>query len=111
MLDSTLLQDSKAFFSSLIRSLEMKKAGGDADRLKEIGDLSDDETLRKWLWAATIVGAPACFIGLPILMLLLGIIFSPLVMKVFWFFTKVAMACVLAIFASAAYLTWRKDSK
>lgn len=89
----------------------MRNAGGDADKLREIGELSDDETLRKWLWSATIIGAPACFIGLPLVLGLLGLIFSSLVMQVLWFMAKASMAVVLILFGLAVYLTWRNQSK
>ena len=111
MPENNLFQDSKAFVSSMLRSLEMKRAGGDADKLKEIGELSDDETLRKWLWTVAVLGAPTCFIAVPVLLCLLGIVFTSLVMNALWFFAKVAMGLEILVFACAAYLTWRKDSK
>jgi len=111
MPDNNLFQDSKAFLSSVLRSLEIKRAGDDAEKLREIGELSDDETLRKWLWTIAVIGAPACFIALPLLLCVLNIIFSALVMNVLWFFAKIAMGTVIVIFALAAYLTWRKAGK
>jgi hypothetical protein len=111
MPDNNLFQDSKALVTSMLRSLEMKRAGSDTQKIKELSELSDDETLRKWLWTASVIGAPVCFIALPILMLLLGVIFSSLVMNVLWFVTKLAMGFVLLLFAGAAYLTWRKEVK
>jgi hypothetical protein len=110
MPENNLFQDSKAFVSSMLRALEIKRAGGDADKLREIGELSDDETLRKWLWTVAVIGAPTCFLGVPVLLCLLGIVI-PNLMTVLWFVAKVLMGLVLVVFAIAAYLTWRKDSK
>lgn len=111
MPDNNLFQDSKAFLSSMLRSLEIRRAGDDAEKLREIGELSDDETLRKWLWTIAVIGAPVCFIGLPILLSILPIIFSSLIMNVLWFIAKIAMGSVIVVFALAAYLTWRKSGK
>jgi hypothetical protein len=107
---SNLFKDSKAFLSSRIRALEINNAGSNEDRLKEIGQQSDEATLRKWFWKATIVGAPVCFIGVPLLLSMLGLLLSGFVMQFLWFVTKLAMAVVIALYALAAYLTFRSDA-
>jgi hypothetical protein len=107
---SNLLQDLKAFLSSRLRSWEINNAGADEAKLREIGELSDEETLRKWFWTATIVGAPICFLGLPLLLMVLGFIFSGLIMQFLWTVTKLLMAIVIGLYALAAYLTFRKNA-
>jgi uncharacterized membrane protein len=109
MSNTNLGHDSKALVSSWLRSLEVRTAGGDENKLQEIAVMSDDETIRKWLWTATIYGAPATFIALPIFLGLLQIVFSGFIMGILWFFAKLAMAIVLLIFGAAIYFTFRKD--
>ncbi len=106
MIDADFVKESKTFLCTWLRSWEAQNAGSDAEKLKEIGELSDDEILRKWLWTATIASAPVCFIGLPILLSLLAIVFSGLIMQVLWFLTKLSMAIVLILLSLAAYITW-----
>lgn len=111
MPDGNLGKDTKALICAWLRALELRNAGGDEQKLKEIGDLTVDETLRKWLWVVTIIGAPVSFIGLPIGLSFLGFIFAGWLVQVFWLFVKLSMCLVLVIFAMAVYFTWRAEGK
>jgi len=111
MSKSNFLNDSKAFVSSWLRSIDITRAGGDVEKLKEIGERSDDETLRKWLWTVVVIGAPACFIAVPLFLSVLALLFSTFIMQALWFIAKLAMSCVMLIFAIAVYLTWRKNAE
>jgi len=101
-----LIRESKALLSSLLKNLEVRKAGGDVQKLQLIAAASDDEMLKKWLWTATIYGVPLFYIGVPVALLLLGIVFTPFILEIFWFFAKIAMAIVLVIFALAMLVTF-----
>ena len=110
MPNTGLVHESKAFLSSWLRNMELKSAGGDEARLREIGVVSDEELLKKWLWRAVIVGAPACFIVIPIALFILGIVFTPFIMEIFWWFDQLGMFIVIVIFGLAMYLTMSKKN-
>jgi hypothetical protein len=105
MPNTGLVRESKAFLSAYLRNLELKGAGSDEERLREIGATSDEMLLKKWLWRATIVGAPAFFIAIPLFLWILSFIFTPFIMEIFWFFDQFGMFLVILIFGSAVYLT------
>jgi hypothetical protein len=85
--------------------MELKNAGGDEAMLREIATVSDEFILKKWLWRATIVGAPVFFIAIPIFLWVLGFIFTPFIMEIFWFFAQFGMFLVCIVFGCAMYLT------
>jgi len=106
MPNTSLIHESKAFLSSWLRSLEIRNAGGNAQQLQKIAETSDDDTLKKWLWTASVYGVPTIFIAAPILLLLMGVIFTPWIMEIFWLFEKLAMLAMLIIFGAAIFLTF-----
>ncbi len=109
MLNLSLLDESKTLFASWLKNLEVSNAGGDVEQLARIAATSDDEIVKRWLWTATIYGAPSCFIALPIALWLLSFIFMPLIMEILWFFAKLAMTAVFAAFGFAVLLTFRES--
>jgi len=106
MPNTSLIHESKAFLSSWLRSLEIKNAGGNAQQLQRIAETTDDETLKKWLWTASVYGVPAIFVAAPIGLFILGIVFTPWIMEIFWLFEKLAMLAMLLIFGAAIFITF-----
>jgi hypothetical protein len=106
MPNTGLIHESKAFLSSWLRSLEIKNAGGNAQELQKIAETSDDDTIRKWLWTATVYGVPTIFIAAPIALLVMSIVFTAWIMELFWLVEKIAMFAMLIIFGSAIFFTF-----
>jgi hypothetical protein len=106
MPNAGLIQESKALLSSWLKSLEVRRAGGDVQKLQLIAAATDDEIVKKWLWTATIYGVPLCYIAVPVTLLLLGIVFTPFILEILWFFAKIAMAIVFVIFGLAIFVTF-----
>jgi hypothetical protein len=104
--NTSLIHESKAFVSSWLRSLEIRNAGSNAQQLQKIAETSDDDTLKKWLWTASVYGVPTIFIAAPIVLVVMGIIFTPWIMEIFWLFEKLAMLAMLLIFGAAIFLTF-----
>ena len=106
MSNSGIGSDSKAFLSACLRQMELRQAGGDEATVRSIAEMSDSEILKKWLWQTTLYGAPLFFVIGPILLFLLGLIFTPFILEIFWFMDKLAMIGVLAVFGFAVYFTF-----
>jgi hypothetical protein len=108
---TTLWQDTKTFLSSWLRSQELRSIGDDEEKIRQITEASENETIRKWLWIVSIAGAPVCFIVIPIALSILTIIFSNFIIQILWFLAKLAMAVELALFGLAIYVTWYMNSR
>lgn len=91
----------------LIRQHEARKALGNVDRLEELAETSDDFLLKKYIWTICLLGGPAVFVAMPLLLCVLGIFTPAPIMEFFWFFTKVGMAIVLLVFCLAVFFTLR----
>jgi hypothetical protein len=91
----------------LIRQQEARKALGNVDRLEELAETSDDFLLKKYIWTICLLGGPAVFVAMPLLLCVLGIFTPAPIMEFFWFFTKVGMAIVLLVFCLAVFFTLR----
>ncbi len=111
MSKTTLWQDVKTSVSSWLRSQELHRIGYDEEKIRQITEATEDETLRKWLWIISIAGAPICFIAAPILLSILGIIFSSFIMELLWFLTKLAMLIEFGLFGLAIWFTWYLNRK
>jgi hypothetical protein len=103
---TTLKQDLKSFLASWLRGQELRRIGDDEEKIRQITEASEDETIRKWLWIVAIASAPVCFLAIPVVLSILSIIFSSLIMEILWFFAKLLMALELALFGLAMWFTW-----
>jgi hypothetical protein len=108
---TTLLQDIKTFLSSWLRAQELRRVGYDEEKIRQITEATEDETLRKWLWIISIAGAPICFLAVPIALAILSIIFSSFIMQLLWFLTKLAMLIEFGLFGTAIWFTWYLNRK
>jgi hypothetical protein len=90
-----------------LRSCENKRAHGDPQLLIEAKELSDGQLVRKWMWIASVVGGPLCFIVIPFTLCLLSGFMWPPLMQFLWNITRVAMGLVFMIFLLAMYFTTR----
>ncbi|HEY9715810.1 MAG TPA: hypothetical protein V6C72_20215 [Chroococcales cyanobacterium] len=108
---SPALGEYQAIITSWLRSLEHKLAKGDQAKLQNSAQLTDEELLRKWLWVVSIIGGPACFLGVPIILSLLGTFMPRIVMVVLWFLAKGAMGIVFILFILAIVITTRKGDQ
>ncbi|MFA6211987.1 MAG: hypothetical protein WCT03_24495 [Candidatus Obscuribacterales bacterium] len=101
------LSQYKSRLLVLIREQEARKALGDVEKLEELAETSDDFLLKKYIWTICLLGGPAAFVAMPLLLCVLGIFTPAPVMEFFWFFTKVGMAIVLLVFCLAVFFTLR----
>lgn len=101
------LSQYKSQLLVLIRQQEARKALGDVEKLEELAQTSDDFLLKKYIWTICLLGGPAVFVAMPLLLSVLGIFTPAPVMDFFWFFTKVVMAIVLVVFCLAVFFTLR----
>jgi hypothetical protein len=108
---TTLPQDIKTFLSSWLRSQELKRAGYDEEKIRQITETTEDETIRKWLWLVSIAGGPICFLAVPIVLAILSIIFSSFFMQLLWFLAKLAMFIEFVLFGLAIWFTWHLERK
>lgn len=101
------LSQYKSRLLVLIRQQEARKALGDTEKLEELAETSDDFLLKKYIWTICLLGGPAVFVAMPLLLCVLGIFTPAPIMEFFWFFTKVGMAIVLLVFCLAVFFTLR----
>ncbi|MFA7340652.1 MAG: hypothetical protein WC028_27960 [Candidatus Obscuribacterales bacterium] len=95
----------------LIRRQEALKLQGDVAKLSELAETPDDFLLKKWVWTVCLLGGPATFVVLPLLLCVLGIFTPAPIMDFFWFLTKLVMAAVLLVFSLAVYFTLRSTKE
>ncbi len=101
----------KHFAAEWIRAFEIKRAGGNIQRLDEIADFNDDEVLRRGLWMISIVGGPVVYLVCP---LILSIVQTFLWMQVtvfLWTLLKVSMGLIFVIFLLAIYFTFLHNDR
>ena len=79
------------------------------EKLAELAETPDDFLLKKWVWTVCLLGGPAIFVGVPLLLCVLGIFTPAPIMDFFWFFTKIGMALVLLLFCLAVFFTLRSS--
>jgi len=105
-LKGTSLLEYKHFAAEWLRAFEIKRAGGNIQRLDEIADFNDDEVLRRGLWMASIVGAPVVYLVLPFIMSFVQTFLPAVLTAVLWTLLKIAMGTVFVIFLLAVYFTF-----
>lgn len=104
------LGEYQAILTSWLRILETKLAKGDPVRLQASSAMSDRELIRRWLWLVSIAGGPACFLGLPIILSVLGTFTPAFIMGFLWILAKGAMGIVFITFVLAIIVTTRKSN-
>jgi hypothetical protein len=103
------LADFIKFLGKQLRTLEIHRAKGDAEKIQQINYSPDDELIRKWLWVLAIVGAPASFIVMPFAIAFLQPFCYPWLAAGLWIFAKTAMVLVFLIFVLAAVFTLKSS--
>ncbi len=103
---STSLLECKHFAAEWVRAFEIKRAGGNLQRLDEIADFNDDEVLRRALWMISIVGGPVVYLVCPFVLSILQTFIWAQLSGVLWTLLKVAMGLIFAIFLLAIYFTF-----
>ncbi len=101
------ISEYKLLLVKLVRDQETKKAQGDVQKLIELAECDDDFLLKKWSLLFFIIGGPAVFIGLPLILSLFGLFLPPFLMNVLWFITKGLMLVFLILFSATAFFTLR----
>ncbi len=105
MKTSSLLE-CKHFAAEWIRAFEIKRAGGNIQRLDEIADFNDDEVLRRGLWMVSIVGGPVVYLVCPFILSIVQTFLWLQLTVILWTLLKVAMGLIFAIFLLAIYFTF-----
>ncbi len=108
MLVPKVIQKYQVLLTTFIRQLELERARGNESKTEEIKATRDDILLVRWLWRFLLIGAPLCFLVLPLVMTIMGSIISFLIMQLLWLLLKLAMILVFIALAAAIYLTWFK---
>ncbi len=103
---SSSLLECKHFAAEWVRAFEIKRAGGNIQRLDEIADFNDDEVLRRALWMISIVGGPVVYLLCPFILSILQTVIGAQFSAVLWTLLKVAMGLIFAIFLLAIYFTF-----
>lgn len=104
------LAEYQLFITTRLRSLEEKRAAGDAERLRLLATTPDSMLLRKWLLIVSVIGFPISFVVL----FLLGIISPHLptfISTILWLLAKGAMGITFLIFLLGIYLTLNKSDQ
>ncbi len=102
------LKEYKTFVIAHLRELEMVRAKNDAQKLKDLELIDDDDLLKKWLWIAAIVGSVVCFAILPLIMFTIAVVIPIFIMELFWTLLRFAMGVVIIICCLAIYFTTKK---
>jgi len=105
------LSECKHFAAEWLRAFEIKRAGGNIQRLDEIADYNDDEVLRRGLWMASIVGGPVVYLLVPFLLSFVQTFLPAPLPAILWTLLKVLMALVFAIFMAAVYFTFLRQDR
>lgn len=105
------LPECKHFAAEWLRAFEIKRAGGNMQRLDEIADYNDDEVLRRGLWMASIVGGPVVYLVIPFVLSIVQTFLPPALTAFLWTFLKVLMALVFATFLLAVYFTFLRQDR
>ncbi|PZM80725.1 MAG: hypothetical protein DKT66_15865 [Candidatus Melainabacteria bacterium] len=103
------LLECKHFAAEWLRAFEIKRAGGNIQRLDELADFNDDEVLRRGLWMISIVGGPVVYLLLPFVLSILQTFIWAQLTIVLWTLLKIAMGLIFATFALAVYFTFLQD--
>jgi len=106
MFESSSLAEYRIFLIRWVRELERKRAHGDADRLAQIENTTDAYLLRKWLWMASIVGAPVVYLVIPFLLNFWSFL-PAILLTILWFLAKGLMGIVFVLFMAAIFFTLR----
>jgi hypothetical protein len=109
LLKGKALLECKHFAAEWLRAFEIKRAGGNIQRLDELADFNDDEVLRRGLWMISIVGGPVVYLLLPFVLSILQTFIWAQLTIVLWTLLKIAMGLIFAIFALAVYFTFLQD--
>jgi hypothetical protein len=102
---SNSVDDLKSGVVTYLRDLEVMRAQGDRTKLHQIESMNDEELLRKWLWIGGLGGGLVCFVVLPIIFKLAGMIVPYLFMEILWTVLRLAMGISLVLLGLAIYVT------
>jgi len=105
------LPECKHFAAEWLRAFEIKRAGGNLQRLDEIADYNDDEVLRRALWMASIVGGPVVYLVMPFALSFVQTLLPAQLTVVLWTLLKGLMALIFAIFMMAVYFTFLRQDR
>lgn len=105
------LPECKHFAAEWLRAFEIKRAGGNLQRLDEIADYNDDEVLRRALWMASIVGGPVVYLVMPFALSFVQTLLPAELTVVLWTLLKGLMALIFAIFMMAVYFTFLRQDR
>lgn len=100
------LLECKHFAAEWLRAFEIKRAGGNIQRLDEIADFNDDEVLRRGLWMISIVGGPVVYLVMPFILSIVQTFMWAPITHVLWILLKCAMGFVFVVFFLAVYFTF-----
>jgi hypothetical protein len=104
------LSELAKYFHEQLRAMEEIRTHGNKEQLQELNLISDDELFRRWLWRIVVIGAPVCFILVPLVLSLLQTFLSSAVTNFFWLSTKCLMLFVFLLFLLASFLSQRNSS-
>jgi hypothetical protein len=105
MMSRDALSNYKKNLSDFVRAREVKRAGGDLEKLTELENTADEFLLKRLLWTGSIVAGPLVFIALPVVLSLLSVFLPSLIMNVLWVLAKMAMGLVLVSFVLMSIIT------
>lgn len=105
------LPECKHFAAEWLRAFEIRRAGGNLQRLDEIADYNDDEVLRRALWMASIVGGPVVYLVMPFALSFVQTLLPAQLTVVLWTLLKGLMALIFAIFMMAVYFTFLRQDR
>lgn len=98
--------ECKHFAAEWVRAFEIKRAGGNIQRLDEIADYNDDEVLRRGLWMISIVGGPVVYLVLPFILSIVQTFVWSTLSQILWVLLKIAMGFIFVVFLLAVYFTF-----
>lgn len=105
------LLEYQSFVCEWLRSMEIQRAQGNTERLRELESQSDLDLLKKWLWIGTIAGFPIFYLVVPFVLSLLKLFLWVWIMQFLWLLAKGAMGIVFIVFMLAVYFTLRKTAE
>ncbi|HEY9758022.1 MAG TPA: hypothetical protein V6C97_22845 [Oculatellaceae cyanobacterium] len=100
----------KEYLASRLRRIDEWQAKDNIARINEINFATDDEVIRRWLWLASITGAPLAFLVMPLLISVLQPFLWPQLAAGLWIMAKVMMAIVFVIFVGTTLYTLKASN-
>jgi hypothetical protein len=105
---SGTIQEYKNLVVNYLRDMEYDHAQGDVNKQRQLEQTKDDDLLRKWFWIGGAAGALICYIALPFVLNLLGMIIPHLIMQLLWIPLNALQGIVAIILLLAIFMTVRK---